>query len=206
MSSREGGASRRAAVLGLPFSLAGSPPRTASAGDRGGGRPTCSSKEGRGRGPNTVGLGVGGAGGGTCPPWVCYRGEGHAGPWADFWPRQLPDCRSQSGRRGWGQAGGQRGAPRGVSVPRPLAGRCSGAAGPRPALSAPLNPAEPSQPRGLRQLRRAPREAGVSMATLTSGTRGPARRLPPPPAGLAQPQPRSAAAGTPEALEPPPAS
>lgn len=56
-------------------------------------------------------------------------------------------------------------------------------------------PAKTSQPGGLRQPQRTPREARVSMATLTSWTWGPERCHPPPPAGLAQPQLCSAAAG-----------
>lgn len=113
---------------------------------------------------------------------VGYCGEGS---WEDACPVLRQECKkgAVSEQQGWRPS-------------RPwytVAGPGSG--DPQRCLLPSALPAKTSQPGGLRQPQRRPREARVSMATLTSWTWGPERCLPPPPASLAQPQLGSAAAG-----------
>ena len=71
--------------------------------------------EGRkGLGAQRSGAGSGRRGRRAVPPWVCSRGEGHAGPWADFWPRHSRTVAPSPGDGGGGRLEGS-GEPLGGS-------------------------------------------------------------------------------------------
>lgn len=154
---------------------------------------TCSGKEGvRGHKTLEPGVGVGvDETDGASPLRSVTVGEGRGGPCALLCQSVSRPARKEP-RLGDGVGAGCGGrTPRGLAGPRSRAELQDPGAFPRS-----------PQPRGSRPspgVRRSCRacggKAGVSMATLTSRARGRARRLPPPPAGLAPAQPRSAAAG-----------